>query len=55
MAEAEPTTNITPLRPVDPTNAERQRRHRAKKRKRAVTRPVTRKPAHRYGPRYAQS
>ena len=46
MAEAEPTTNITPLRPVDPTNAERQRRHRAKKRKRALTRTVTRKPAH---------
>ena len=43
MADAEPTTNITPLRPVDPTNAERQRRHRAKKRKRTVT--VTRKPA----------
>ena len=38
MAEAEPTTNITPLRPVDPTNAERQRRHRAKKRRRTVTR-----------------
>jgi hypothetical protein len=41
MAEAEPTTNITPLRPVDPTNAEQQRRHRAKKRKRTVTRTVT--------------
>jgi hypothetical protein len=41
MAEAEPTTNITPLRPVDPTNAERQRRHRAKKRKRTVTPTVT--------------
>lgn len=41
MADAEPTTNITPLRPVDPTNAERQRRHRAKKRKRTVTRTVT--------------
>ena len=43
-AETEPT-NITQLRPPDPTNAERQRRHRAKKRKRTVTRPVTRKPA----------
>ena len=45
MADAEPTTNITPLRPVDPTNAEQQRRHRPKKRKRTVTprvpRPVT--------------
>ena len=38
MADAEPITNITPLRPADPTNAERQRRHRAKKRKRTVTR-----------------
>jgi hypothetical protein len=26
--------NVTPLRPADPTNAERQRRHRAKQRKR---------------------
>ena len=45
MAETEPT-NVTPLRPADPTNAEHQRRHRAKKRKRTVTRTVTRKPAH---------
>ena len=47
----EPTTNVTPLRPADPTNAERQRRHRGKKRKphptvtpavlRSVTAPVT--------------
>ena len=40
MADTEPT-NVTPLRPADPTNAERQRRHRAKKRKRTVTRAVT--------------
>ena len=50
MAKAtdESITNITPLRPADPTNAERQRRHRAKKRKRSptVTRTVTPKVSH---------
>src|SRR5215469_3940128 len=40
MAETDPTTNVTPLRPADPTNAERQRRHRDKRRKRTVTRRV---------------
>ena len=52
MAQAtdESSTNVTPLRRADPTNAERQRRHRAKKRRptvtpkpaRSVTPPVTR-------------
>jgi hypothetical protein len=43
MAQAtdESITNVTTLRPADPTNAERQRRHRAKKSKRTVTRAVT--------------
>ena len=51
MAQAtdESSTNVTPLRRADPTNAERQRRHRAKKRRptvtpkpaRSVTPPVT--------------
>src|SRR5215469_3242029 len=41
-AEAEPT-NITQLRPPDPTNAERQRRHRAQETQ-----------ADRYAQRYAQ-
>ena len=40
QAETEPT-NITQLRPPDPTNAERQRRHRAKKSKRTATLSVT--------------
>src|SRR5215469_4433790 len=37
MADPEPNTNVTPLRPADPTNAERQRRHRAKKRSKTTT------------------
>jgi len=46
QAETEPNTNVTQLRPTDPTNAERQRRYRNKKKRRSVTRTVTRKPAH---------
>jgi hypothetical protein len=41
QAETETNTNVTPLRPTDPTNAERQRRHRAKKKRPTVTRSVT--------------